>query len=204
VAAIRPSSRTRRQASYRSGWTAPPLSYADLLQGVLEEESAARGNAGTQKCLRQAGFPCATTIDQFDFRFRPELKRQVVLRYLDATFVEQAPSRALISPPGPSCHRTSTADLTKGDFVVKTVNMRGFTADASLYEARRHYRSQVKRTVGARLQATSYTWIGRIARTRLAARAMEAPLVSLLAVPTTHWDVVAPVQITRDSHSASL
>src|SRR5436190_6594580 len=76
------------------------LSYADFLHGVLEEESVARANAATQKRLRQAGFPYTATIEQFDFRFRPELKRQVVLRYLDPTFVEQARTLALIGPPG--------------------------------------------------------------------------------------------------------
>jgi hypothetical protein len=79
---------------------AQELSYADFLQGLLEEESAARANAATQKRLHQAGFPFAATLEQFDFRFRPELKRQVVLRYLDPTFVEQARSLALIGPPG--------------------------------------------------------------------------------------------------------
>jgi DNA replication protein DnaC len=76
------------------------LSYADFLHGLLEEESVARANAATQKRLRQAGFPYSATIEQFDFRFRPELKRQVVLRYLDPTFVEQARTLALIGPPG--------------------------------------------------------------------------------------------------------
>src|SRR5438132_901615 len=76
------------------------LSYADFLHGLLEEESVARANAATQKRLRQAGFPYAATIEQFDFRFRPELRRQVVLRYLDPTFVEQARMLALIGPPG--------------------------------------------------------------------------------------------------------
>ncbi len=76
------------------------LSYADFLQGLLEEELAARATAATQRRLREAGFPFAASIEQFDFRFRPELKRQVVLRYLDATFVEQARSLTLIGPPG--------------------------------------------------------------------------------------------------------
>src|SRR5215211_704859 len=76
------------------------LSYADFLHGLLEEESVARSNAATQKRLRQAGFPYAATIEQFDFRFRPELKRQVVLRYLDPTFVEQAGTLTLVGPPG--------------------------------------------------------------------------------------------------------
>jgi DNA replication protein DnaC len=79
---------------------AQELSFADFLHGLLEEESVARANAATQKRLRQAGFPYAATIEQFDFRFRPELKRQVVLRYLDPTFVVQARSLVLIGPPG--------------------------------------------------------------------------------------------------------
>jgi DNA replication protein DnaC len=76
------------------------LSYADFLQGLLEEELATRTSAATQRRLREAGFPFAATIEQFDFRFRPELKRQVILRYLDPTFVEQAGTLTLIGPPG--------------------------------------------------------------------------------------------------------
>ena len=76
------------------------LGYADFLGGLLEEELAARTVAETQRRLRQAGFPFAASIEQFDFRFRPELKRQVVLRYLDATFVEHAGALTLIGPPG--------------------------------------------------------------------------------------------------------
>ena len=76
------------------------LPYADLLQGLLEEEAAARAQATTQRRLREAAFPFAASIEQFDFRFRPDLKRQLVLRYLDPTFVEQARSLALIGAPG--------------------------------------------------------------------------------------------------------
>ena len=76
------------------------LAYADFLQGLLEEEATARAQAAAQRRLREAGFPFATSIEQFDFRFRPELKRQLVLRYLDPTFVEQARSLALIGAPG--------------------------------------------------------------------------------------------------------
>ena len=79
---------------------AQELGYADFLHGLLEEEAVARANAATRRRLREADFPYAATIEQFDFRFRPELKRQVVLRYLDPTFVEQARSLALIGAPG--------------------------------------------------------------------------------------------------------
>ena len=76
------------------------LGYADFLGGLLEEEIVTRAAAETERRLRQAGFPFAATIEQFDFRFRPELKRQVVLRYLDPTFVEQAGTLTLVGPPG--------------------------------------------------------------------------------------------------------
>ena len=76
------------------------LSYADVLRGVLEEELAVRTAAATERRLRAAGFPFAATIEQFDFRFRPELKRQIVLRYLDPSFVSQAGTLTLIGPPG--------------------------------------------------------------------------------------------------------
>jgi DNA replication protein DnaC len=76
------------------------LSYGDFLQGLLEEELAVRTTASAQRRLREAAFPFAASIEQFDFRFRPELKRQVVLRYLDPTFVAQAGTLTLIGPPG--------------------------------------------------------------------------------------------------------
>src|ERR687894_242787 len=76
------------------------LSYADCLEGVLEEELVARKAADTERRLRAAGFPYPATIEQFDFRFRPDLKRQVILRYLDPSFVEQAGCLTLIGAPG--------------------------------------------------------------------------------------------------------
>ncbi len=76
------------------------LPYGDFLGGLLLEEVTARAEAATQRRLRQAAFPFAATIEQFDFRFRPELKRQLVLRYLDPTFVEQAGTLTLVGPPG--------------------------------------------------------------------------------------------------------
>src|ERR687885_2028665 len=76
------------------------LSYADFLHNVFDEELVARQQAATERRLQQANFPFAATIEQFDFRFRPELKRQVVLRCLDASFVEQANCLTLIGAPG--------------------------------------------------------------------------------------------------------
>ena len=76
------------------------LSYADFLEEVLNEELVARLHEATKRRLRDAEFPFAASIEQFDFRFRPELKRQVLLRYLDPTFVTQGGSLTLIGAPG--------------------------------------------------------------------------------------------------------
>jgi DNA replication protein DnaC len=76
------------------------LSYGDFLRGLLEGEVANRMDAATQRRLLQAGFPFAATIEQFDFRFRPDLKRQLILRYLDPTLITQAGSLTLVGPPG--------------------------------------------------------------------------------------------------------
>lgn len=76
------------------------VSHAEFLCGVLEEEIAARASEEADRRLRQANFPFAATIEQFDFRFRPELKRQIILRYLDPSCVEQAETLTLVGPPG--------------------------------------------------------------------------------------------------------
>src|SRR3954447_17427957 len=76
------------------------VTYAEFLQGVLEEELAGQSSAATQRRLRQAGFPFAASIEQFDFRFRPELKRQLVLRYLDPVFVAGGQTLTLVGAPG--------------------------------------------------------------------------------------------------------
>jgi DNA replication protein DnaC len=76
------------------------LSYADFLHRLLETELTARLDAETQRRLREAGFPFAASIEQFDFRFRPELKRQLILRYLDPSFVTSASTLTLVGPPG--------------------------------------------------------------------------------------------------------
>ncbi|HET8629896.1 MAG TPA: IS21-like element helper ATPase IstB [Thermomicrobiales bacterium] len=76
------------------------LSYADFLAGLLEAEAAARQAADTARRLREAGFPYAASIEQFDFRFRPDLKRQLILRYLDPSCVEQAHNLTLVGAPG--------------------------------------------------------------------------------------------------------
>jgi DNA replication protein DnaC len=76
------------------------VSYTEFLVGLLREEVAQQHDAEVNRQLRLAAFPFAASIEQFDFRFRPDLKRQVVLRYLDPAVITQATTLTLIGPPG--------------------------------------------------------------------------------------------------------
>ncbi len=76
------------------------MSYADFLHGLLSEEICAREENQISRRMRQAVFPFEKTIEQFDFKLRPELKRQVILNCMDETFVHQGRSLVLIGPPG--------------------------------------------------------------------------------------------------------
>ncbi len=87
-------------ASWLDRAAAEGVSHHDFLLGLLEDECAARATADTDRRFQRAAFPFAASIEQFDFRARPELKRQLVLHYLDPTFRTQAVSLAFIGPPG--------------------------------------------------------------------------------------------------------
>lgn len=89
------------------------IGYAEFLSGILEEELAARADAEVVRRLKAAAFPFAASIEQFDFRFRPELKRQVILHYLDSSFVAEARSLTLIGAPGLGKTMLAVAIATK-------------------------------------------------------------------------------------------
>jgi DNA replication protein DnaC len=76
------------------------LGYADLLDELVTEELLARQEHQLRRRLRQANFPYAATIEQFDFTRRPELKRTVILRYFDSSFVSSAGALLLIGASG--------------------------------------------------------------------------------------------------------
>jgi DNA replication protein DnaC len=76
------------------------MSYADFLRGLLEEELLAREDNQYRRRLKEAAFPFEKTLDEFDFRLRPELNRQVVVRYLDDRFIAQGRSLVLVGPAG--------------------------------------------------------------------------------------------------------
>jgi len=76
------------------------LGYSQFLLMLLEEEAASREENRLKTLMRQAKFPFDKTIEQFDFRVHPELRRKVFMSYLDVSFVKEGKSLVLIGAPG--------------------------------------------------------------------------------------------------------
>ena len=76
------------------------LGYLEFLDGLLAEEVVGRQENQIRRQLKAAGFPFAATLEQFDFTLHPELKRAVMVRFFDRTFVEQAQSLILVGASG--------------------------------------------------------------------------------------------------------
>jgi len=76
------------------------LGYAEFLEELLNEELLARQENQIRRKLKIAGFPFAATLEQFEFSLRPELKRAVMIRFFDSSFIEKAGSLIFIGPSG--------------------------------------------------------------------------------------------------------
>ena len=76
------------------------LGYAEFLDELLAEEVLGRQENQIRRKLKQASFPYAASLEQFDWQARPELKRAVMMRYFDSAFVEKAGGLILIGPSG--------------------------------------------------------------------------------------------------------
>jgi len=76
------------------------LGYGEFLDQLLTEELLARQENQLRRKMKAAGFPYPATIEQVEFSARPELKRPVILRFFDSSFVTAASSLLLIGPSG--------------------------------------------------------------------------------------------------------
>jgi DNA replication protein DnaC len=76
------------------------MKYSDFLLALLEEETASREENRLKALLRRARFPYQKTLEQFDFRLHPELRRKVFQAYLEEGFVREGRSLVLIGAPG--------------------------------------------------------------------------------------------------------
>jgi DNA replication protein DnaC len=76
------------------------MGYGEFLEQLVTEEVLARQENQLRRKMHAAGFPYAATIDQFDFTLRPELKRTVMLRFFDSSFIANAGCLLLIGASG--------------------------------------------------------------------------------------------------------
>lgn len=76
------------------------MSASQLLCNLFSDEIAARQENRLKRLLSQADLPFNRTLDQFDFRCRPELRRAVFQTYVEDSFVKEGRSLVLIGPPG--------------------------------------------------------------------------------------------------------
>ena len=76
------------------------MGYAEFLEQLASEELLARQENHLRRKMKAACFPYAASIEQFDFTLHPELKRTVMLRFFDSSFVTTAGSLVLIGPSG--------------------------------------------------------------------------------------------------------
>jgi len=76
------------------------LDYKSFLTEALNTEWQARHLKGIESRLRQARFPWAKTLDQFDFSFQPSLDRKQVRELAGLSFVERLQNVVILGPPG--------------------------------------------------------------------------------------------------------
>jgi DNA replication protein DnaC len=89
------------------------LGYGEFLEQLVTEELLARQENQLRGKMKVAGFPYAAPIEQFDFSLRPELKRAVLMRFFDSSFIIKACSLVLIGPSGLGKTHLSVALGTK-------------------------------------------------------------------------------------------
>lgn len=100
-------------ASWCEQATRGELGYAEFLDQLVTEELLARQENQLRRKMKVAGFPYTATIEQFDFTLRPELKRAVLMRFFDSSFITTAGSLVLIGPSGLGKTHLSVALGTK-------------------------------------------------------------------------------------------
>ena len=75
-------------------------SYLAFLDQLLEEEVAAKEKRRFQTAMKTAGLPAAKTIEEYDFRFHPQLDKQEVMSLFDLDFVPKRENVIFLGPPG--------------------------------------------------------------------------------------------------------
>lgn len=75
-------------------------SYLAFLDQLLEEEVAAKEKRRFQTAMKTAGLPSAKTIEEYDFRFHPQLDKKEVMALFDLDFLSKRENVIFLGPPG--------------------------------------------------------------------------------------------------------
>lgn len=106
--------------------------YRRFLKHLLQEEIATRHEHRLERRKKKANFPFEKTINQFEFNFRPELKKRVFQTYLEPRFITEGKDLILIGPPGTGKTHLSVAiglSQIKNDFEVAFKNVQSLATE---------------------------------------------------------------------------
>lgn len=76
------------------------LSYLAFLKALLDQELHNRAQNRLSRQLKQAKFPVAKTVEDFDFSFQTSITKKQVSEWLSCHWIEQRENKILMGPPG--------------------------------------------------------------------------------------------------------
>ena len=90
------------------------------LAAVLAEEVSARDSHGGEARVKAARFPAVKTIDDFDFKVQPSVKREVIAHLAQLDFLAEAQNVVFLGPPGTGKTHCETDDPAQGRATAQT------------------------------------------------------------------------------------
>lgn len=76
------------------------LSFIDFLSLLLEDEFSNRRDNGYRKRLSKAHFPARKTLEEFDFKFQPQLNKRLIFDCATCEYIRKRENLVFIGPPG--------------------------------------------------------------------------------------------------------
>ena len=85
------------------------MTHLAFLDRLLDEEVAAKEDRRVRTTLKLAGLPFEKTIEEYDFRFNPELDKQNIMSLFDLDFISRQENVIFLGPPGVGKTHLATA-----------------------------------------------------------------------------------------------